>query len=80
MPCLYGIQWRPDSSELHHPPLSLANCGTAETREIFRAVGGVFKGRWHQRRARRAEGASFSDLVSNLDFRGTSLRQMGSGC
>ena len=35
---------RPDSSELHHPPLSLANCGTAETDEIFRAVGGVLQG------------------------------------
>ena len=35
--------------------------------------------RCHQRRARRAERASFSDLVSNPDFRGTSLRQMESG-
>ena len=35
---------RPDSSNLHHPPPSLANCGTAETREIFRAVGRVFAG------------------------------------
>ena len=34
---------RPDSSELHHPPPSLANCGTAETDEIFRAVGGVLQ-------------------------------------
>ena len=31
-----------------------ANCGTAETDEIFRAVGGVLQGRCHQRRARRA--------------------------
>ena len=30
---------RPDSSNLHHPPPSPANCGTAETVEIFRAVG-----------------------------------------
>ncbi len=35
---------RPDSSELHHPPHSLANRGTAETREIFRAVGAVWQG------------------------------------
>ena len=35
---------RPDSSNLHHPPPSLANCGTAETGEIFCAVGGVWQG------------------------------------
>ena len=34
---------RPDSSELHHPPPSLADCGPAETGEIFRAVGGVLQ-------------------------------------
>ena len=34
---------RPDSSNLHHPPPSLANRGTAETDEIFRAVGGVLQ-------------------------------------
>ena len=28
---------RPDSTRLHHPPPSLANCGTVETGEIFRA-------------------------------------------
>ena len=67
---------RPDSSELHHPPPSLANCGTAETREIFRAVGGVCGIRWHQRRARRAERASFSAFVSNPDFRVPRLRQI----
>ena len=43
MPCLYGIQRRPDSPRLHHPPPSLANCGTAETVEIFRAVGAVLQ-------------------------------------
>ena len=32
--------------------------------------------RWHQRRARRAERASFWDLVSNRDFRETRLRQI----
>ena len=68
---------RPASSKLHHPPPSLANCGTAETGEIFRAVGGVWQGRYHQRRARRAEEASFSVLVSNLDFRVPRLRQRG---
>ena len=48
IPCFsllfYGYQPRPDSSNLHHPPLSLADCGTAETDEIFRAVGGVLQG------------------------------------
>ena len=34
---------RPDSSNLHHPPPSLPNCGTAETDEIFRAVGAVLQ-------------------------------------
>ena len=67
---------RPDGSRLHHPPPSLANCGTAETREIFRAVGGVCGIRWHQRRARRAERASFSAFVSNPDFRVPRLRQI----
>ena len=57
-------------------PPSLANCGTAETREIFRAVGGVCGIRWHQRRARRAERASFSAFVSNPDFRVPRLRQI----
>ena len=33
-----------DSSRLHHPPPSLANCGTAETDGIFRTVGGVLQG------------------------------------
>ena len=43
-PVLRGFQPRPDSSGLHHPPHSLANRGIAETREIFRAVGGVLQG------------------------------------
>ena len=34
---------RPDSSNLHHPPPSPTNCGTAETGEIFRAVGAVLQ-------------------------------------
>ncbi len=42
-PVIDGFQPRPDSSKLSHPPPSLANCGTAETDEIFRAVGGVLQ-------------------------------------
>ena len=72
---------RPDSSNLHHPPPSPANGGTAETREIFRAFCGVLPGfcrsRWHQRRARRAERASFLGFVSNRDFRVPRLRPVG---
>ena len=37
-------------------------------------LAGFCRGRWHQRRARRAEQASFSVLVSNLDFRVPRLR------
>ena len=37
-------------------------------------LAGFRRGRWHQRRARRAELASFSGLVSNLDFRVPRLR------
>ena len=40
-------------------------------------LAGFFRIRCHQRRARRADRASFSVFVSNLDFRGTSLRQIG---
>ena len=40
-------------------------------------LAGFCRGRWHQRRARRAEQASFSDLVSNRDFRVPRLRQRG---
>ena len=42
-PVFYGVQRRPDSTRLRPPPTSLANCGTAETGEIFRAVGGVLQ-------------------------------------
>ena len=38
---------------------------------------GFCRGRCHQRRARRAERASFSVFVSNLDFRVPRLRQIG---
>ena len=43
-PVFQGVQPRSDSSKLSHPPPSLANRGTAETGEIFRAVGGVLQG------------------------------------
>ena len=69
MPCFYGTQPRPDSSELHHPPPSPANCGTAETVEIFRAVGGVLQESGGTRDA--LEGLNwphFRFFVSNLDF------------
>ena len=38
---------------------------------------GFRRGRWHQRRARRAERASLSVFVSNLGFRVPRLRQIG---
>ena len=40
-------------------------------------LAGFCRGRCHQRRARRAELASFSIFVSNLDFRVPRLRQRG---
>ena len=40
-------------------------------------LAGFGRGRCHQRRARRAEEASFSVLVSNLDFRVPRLRKRG---
>ena len=40
-------------------------------------LAGFCKGRWHQRRARRAERASFPVFVSNPDFRVPRLRQIG---
>ena len=40
-------------------------------------LAGFCRIRWHQRRARRAERASFSVFVSNLDFRVPRLRQRG---
>ena len=44
---------------------------------FFARLAGFCRGRWHQRRVRSAEGASFSVFVSNLDFRVPSLRQIG---
>ena len=40
-------------------------------------LAGFCMGRWHQRRARRADLASFSVFVSNRDFRVPRLRQRG---
>ena len=40
-------------------------------------LAGFCRSRWHQRRARRAELASFSVFVSNRDFRVPRLRQRG---
>ena len=40
-------------------------------------LAGFCRGRWHQRRARRAERTSFSVFVSNLDFRVPRLRPIG---
>ena len=42
-------------------------------------LAGFCRIRWHQRRARRAERASFSGFVSNPDLRVPRLRQIGSG-
>ena len=77
MPCLYGIQWRPDSSELHHPPPSPANCALQRRMRFSARLAEFCRDRCHQRRARRAELASFSVFVSNLDFRVPRLRQIG---
>ena len=44
---------------------------------FFARLAGFCRGRCHQRRARRAELASFSVLVSNRDFRVPRLRQRG---
>ena len=58
---------------IRHPVLQIV---ALQRRVRFSArLAGFSRIRWHQRRARRAERASFSDLVSNLDFRGTSSRQ-----
>ena len=60
---------------IRHPVLQIV--ALQRRGEIFCAVGGVWQGGCHQRRARRAEEASFSVLVSNLDFRVPRLRQRG---
>ena len=76
-PVIDGFQPRPDSSKLPHPPPSLPNCGTAETDEISAPLARFCSIRCHQRRARRAERASFLGFVSNRDFRVPRLRPVG---
>ena len=60
-----------------HPVLQIV---ALQRRMRFSArLAGFCRGRCRQRRARRAELASFSVFVSNLDFRVPRLRQRGSG-
>ena len=60
---------------IRHPVWPIA---ALQRRMRFSAqLAGFCRGRCHQRRARRAEEASFSVLVSNLDFRLPRLRQIG---
>ena len=39
----HGLSKGPSFGTGRHPPPSLPNCGTAETGEIFRAIGGVLQ-------------------------------------
>ena len=75
-PVLDGFQPRPDSSKLRHPPPSLPIVALQRRMRFSARLAGFCKGRWHQRRARRAERASFSAFVSNLYFRVPRLRQI----
>ncbi len=60
---------------IRHPVLQIV---ALQRRVRFSArFAGFYRIRCHQRRARRAEEASFSVLVSNLDFRVPRLRQRG---
>ena len=60
---------------IRHPVLQIV---ALQRRVRFSArLAGFCRGRCHQRRARRAEEASFSVLVSNLDFRVPRLRPRG---
>ena len=64
-----------ESLSLRHPVLQIV---ALQRRVRFSArLAGFGRDRYHQRRARRAEEASFSVLVSNLDFRVPRLRQRG---
>ena len=66
-----GLGWFP----IRHPVWPIA---ALQRRMGFSArLAGFCRGRCHQRRARRAEQASFSVLVSNRDFRVPRLRQRG---
>ena len=79
MPSLYGIEQRPDGSKLPHPPPSLANCGTVQRRVRFSArLAGFCRDQVVTRDVLEGRNeASFSVLVSNLDFRVPRLRQRG---
>ena len=60
---------------IRHPVLQIV---ALQRRMRFSArLAGFRRGRCHQRRARRAERASFSVFVSNLNFRVPRLRQIG---
>ena len=60
---------------IRHPVLQIV---ALQRRVRFSArLAGFCRSRCHQRRARRAEQASFSVFVSNRDFRVPSLRQIG---
>ena len=59
---------------IRHPVLQIV---ALQRRVRFSArLAGFCRGRWHQRRARRAERASFLGFVSNPDFRVPRLRQI----
>ena len=64
-----------ESLSLRHPVLQIV---ALQRRMRFSArLAGFCRDRCHQRRARRAERASFSAFVSNPDFRVPRLRQIG---
>ena len=75
-----GFQPRPDSARLRHPPPSLANRGTAETGEVFRAVWRGFPGLVGTRDAlegRNGPHFRFSSLISI--FEGQVCAKWGAG-
>ena len=64
-----------ESLSLRHPVLQIV---ALQRRMRFSArLAGFCRGRCHQRRARRAEEASFSVLVSNLDFSSATFAPKG---
>ena len=67
-PVFRGFQPRPDSTRLRHPPPSLPNCGTAETDEIFRAVGAVLQHQVSPDKTRMGQDAG-SDLCFEVSSR-----------
>ena len=60
---------------IRHPVLQIV--ALKRRVRFFARLAGFGRGRCHQRRARRAEEASFSVFVSNLYFRLPRLRQRG---